>query len=536
MHRPIAFCAALTAALLTFASPARSDDTASLTAPPAGITPSTKTLKEVVAQHRRAVRAAQPANTLTETWSVKRGDLSGTQTDIRSGDDFREDTAMGPMHEARGRYRGTQWEENYNGLTVTMTGIHQRDDKDDAALARASEPASGVTLVGEVSQPHPAYVLKVAPPGGRLEYLFYDKTSLLLIRAERVVEDRRVVTTYDDFRDAAGAPAAWDVRESDGRPYNDVEWKLQSVSTGAIDAAKFAIPPAGSAVSLGGKRVALPAKMYDDRVIVTGEMGGRKVNLQLDSGASTILLNRSVADALKFQSFGKQTLTTAGTYTSTRTLVPRIAFGDAVMQNVIVNSAPYEEWEDRRTPVAGLLGFDFISANVIHVDYEREAVEAIDPATFAPPAAAIVLPIRLDDRVPVIEAKVGSAVAKHFILDTGADRSTLFSSFADAHPNETADQGLGQQYAQAYPFFNRIEGVGGEVQITHTQVSALTIGSATFPKFLFTVTHDAPAFESEDFDGLIGQDVLRNFDLYLDYAHLKVYLVPNDRYRQRWGA
>ncbi|MBV9270442.1 MAG: hypothetical protein JO165_05065 [Candidatus Eremiobacteraeota bacterium] len=52
---------------------------------------------------------------------------------------------------------------------------------------------------------------------------------------------------------------------------------------------------------------------------------------------------------------------------------------------------------------------------------------------------------------------------------------------------------------------------------------------------MFTVTHDAAAFESEDFDGLIGQDVLRNFDVYLDYAHLKVYLVPNDRYRQRWG-
>jgi hypothetical protein len=34
---------------------------------------------------------------------------------------------------------------------------------------------------------------------------------------------------------------------------------------------------------------------------------------------------------------------------------------------------------------------------------------------------------------------------------------------------------------------------------------------------------------------LIGQDVLRNFDLYLDYHHVTMYLVPNERYRTRWG-
>jgi hypothetical protein len=49
------------------------------------------------------------------------------------------------------------------------------------------------------------------------------------------------------------------------------------------------------------------------------------------------------------------------------------------------------------------------------------------------------------------------------------------------------------------------------------------------------IAGDAPDFESEDFDGLIGQDVLRYFTLYLDYPHAKVYLVPNDRYKQRFG-
>ncbi len=65
---------------------------------------------------------------------------------------------------------------------------------------------------------------------------------------------------------------------------------------------------------------------------------------------------------------------------------------------------------------------------------------------------------------------------------------------------------------------------------------SLAIGvTLQFPRWLFYVTQKAQAFNQEDYDGLIGQDVLSNFDLYLDYHHATIYLVPNERYRTRWG-
>ncbi|HEY5427402.1 MAG TPA: hypothetical protein VIJ77_12700, partial [Candidatus Tumulicola sp.] len=79
-------------------------------------------------------------------------------------------------------------------------------------------------------------------------------------------------------------------------------------------------------------------------------------------------------------------------------------------------------------------------------------------------------------------------------------------------------------------------GVGGTVDYRPLQTGPFVFGPWTFPKWLFYVTQDAPAFEFEDYDGLVGQDLLRNFDLYLDYPHAKIYLVPNDRFRQRWTA
>jgi hypothetical protein len=74
------------------------------------------------------------------------------------------------------------------------------------------------------------------------------------------------------------------------------------------------------------------------------------------------------------------------------------------------------------------------------------------------------------------------------------------------------------------------------ITVTHTQVASLGGGRAALGRWLFSAVKYAPAFEGEDYDGLIGQDVLRNFDLYFDYPQSKVFFVPNDRYRQRWGT
>jgi hypothetical protein len=89
--------------------------------------------------------------------------------------------------------------------------------------------------------------------------------------------------------------------------------------------------------------------------------------------------------------------------------------------------------------------------------------------------------------------------------------------------------------SSSFPFIGNILGVGGKVEVRPVQVSSLGIGSITLPDWLFEVSHNAPSFEAEDYDGLIGQDVLRNFDVYFDYSRSMMYLVPNDRYRQRWG-
>jgi hypothetical protein len=225
----------------------------------------------------------------------------------------------------------------------------------------------------------------------------------------------------------------------------------------------------------------------------------------------------------------------AGAFDVSSALIPELDVGSLQLRNVHAEAVPFVRYGSDGKPIAGLLGYDFIANAVLHVDYERGTVEAIDPSSFVPPPGAKALDVHFDDRVPTVAASLEHVPAGAFILDTGADRSALFSSFLNAAGSRISDSGLGTSMRAAWPFVKDMGGVGGTVDYRPLQVSAFAFGGWTFPKWLFYVTQNAPTFEIEDYDGLIGQDVLRNFDVYLDYPHSKIYLVPNDRFRQRWS-
>src|SRR5215469_7667409 len=177
--------------------------------PPLGIIPTTMKLQTILQLHTQAVGTmALGQNATMETWQVTESGLSGTLVRYVSGDNYREDLTLGPLHSAQGRFRGVEWEQDEDGITVTTTGIHRRDSLDTVALEHASSANSGVSLVG-LDRAENAYVVKVSPNGGRVEYLFFDKDTHLIVRTEKAIEDQRVVTTYDDFRTTNGRTIPW---------------------------------------------------------------------------------------------------------------------------------------------------------------------------------------------------------------------------------------------------------------------------------------------------------------------------------------
>lgn len=528
--------AVLACALPAAFAPARAADAPSL-APPPGIAPANVTLAAVLADYRKAAgrRAPGTPDTRVEHWKISFGSLSGTRDEWRSGADFRVAETLGPDDTGYGRRAGRPWNVNANGQVTYGHDLHQRDAVDARALR--SPAHGGVALLGQTSSPA-AYVVKVDPPGGRLQYVFFDKTTHLIDRVEQIREGRRIATTYSDYRTTRGLTEPWKVHSSDGFATNDDDESLQSLSIGdPVSDAELAVPAAAPPLlRIDAPSVAVPAAIVDDRIVVKARMGGHDVDFLMDSGADGIVIDNDVVAALKIKQYGRITSETAGTYVESSVILPDVQIGPLALHGVHAVSLPFEQFTSTGTPIAGLLGYDFIASLVWHVDYLHGTLQALDPARFVPPAGAHALDVTFDDRVPTLSASISGVETPALILDTGADRCTLFSPFVRAHAAAMPDRGLGLEMQAASPFINDFYGVGGTVGYRPLQAGPFVFGSWMFPKWLFYVTQNAPSFEFEDYDGLIGQDLLRNFDLYLDYPHSKVYLVPNDRFRQRWPA
>ncbi|MGB8797436.1 MAG: aspartyl protease family protein [Candidatus Aquilonibacter sp.] len=503
------------------------------TRPPSALQPTTMTLATLHANYLRALGAPLPTSVI-ETWSVTRDGLTGTLVVTVRGDDKREDEQLGAeLHTADGVVGGRSWQQNENGEITYPTGVHRRAEIDAAAL-RSGAP--GVALLGMLAEEPARYVVRVDPPGGRLEYVYFDSSTFLIDQIDEALEGTRVIFTFDGYRNVGGRMVAGHVHTIVARTGIEGDRVLRSseVDSPPHDDA-LAMPTPASPLSAAHFPVELPARILSDRIILKTRIKNRPVNLQLDSGASAIAIDTGVIDALGIPKIGASKGTMAGTYSVSQAIVPELQIGDVSLHNVAVYAIPFVELADEHTPVAGLIGFDFLNTAVFKIDYVKGTVTALDPATFTPPSGAFEQDIALDDNVPMLSATIGNATGKTFVLDTGADRSAIYSPFRLAHPDAVADQGLGTRLRDAFPFETQFTGVGGQVTYHPVQVRPFTFGGVTFSSWLFDATYNAASFEGEDNDGLIGQDVLRYFDLYLDYPHSRIYFVPNSRYVDRFG-
>jgi predicted aspartyl protease len=534
----IARAAALLAALLLAAPLAAfaADAPAKAKAPdprawPTAYESVTMTVPELLAAKRGATAASDAAKTMRITYAFRDGGLEGTEREVWSGDDYRFDVTAGPFTTAEGSYQGQRWITNENGYTLLKRGVHQRAEANARALEKTN-PGDDVRMLGRLRAPADVYVLRVAPPDGREERRFYDASTLRLVRRETKYLNQLVVSTYDDYRTTGGVTIAYRTSVSDGHPENDAVWTIKDLQLGGpVLKAEIDVPGSRRipvTMPAGAASVRLPARVDDwGRVIVRMTVNGRGLDFQLDSGADGIVLDRDVARELGLRTHGRWSSTVAGTFITSRAIIPKAEIGPVVMNDLVVKALPFSYENDLRTRVVGLLGFDFIAGCVVKIDYEHGTVDAIDATSFVPPADGMILDAVLDDQVPVVGMVVNKAVGEHFIFDTGADDVVLFSGFAKKHPEAVDDHSPHKNVSRS---FNLVQasGVGGKLDMRPVVLAEMQLANVHYRDYLTMVMlGNQPAFEGEDQDGLIGAVLIRAFDVYLDYGNSRVVLVPN---------
>ena len=246
----------------------------------------------------------------------------------------------------------------------------------------------------------------------------------------------------------------------------------------------------------------------------------------LDSGASDLLINTRVAEALGLRFAGHGEVFGVGKgpvdvlVTEEATVhVGRLCSFRKQMSALALDT--FESYFGRE--VAGVIGYDLFSRFVVEIDYLHSTLTLQKNHSYS--GAGQTLPITFDGNLPEIDATIKlanrEAVSGRFIVDTGAHLAlALNTPFVERNKLlASAPRTIRDPWSP---------GLAGEAKLLLERAQYLQLGTTTLdePVIAFSQDRDG-SLASDTFDGVIGGEILRRFKVIFDYAQRRVILEPN---------
>ncbi|HYM79851.1 MAG TPA: aspartyl protease family protein [Candidatus Limnocylindria bacterium] len=468
-----------------------------------------------------------------ETWNV-RPDKSASLT------------ALGPLKIREGFDGKTAWRIDQNGKFSLRDGKDLEEAKasgyfNNDQWLMADQGGGDVTVKGSEKDSTGTYtVVTVRPPIGRPHDFWFDQKTGLLSRSIVVTDRGTVVTRSSDYQKFAGRlrPRATLISVQ-GMPANDARAILDSVWVNlAIDASVFA--PADQAVAdvrflLNPAHARLPFHYGERHVWLKASInGGPPEDFLLDTGASVTVIDSAAAVRHGLKVEGRMQAHGAGaaggasfSEVDSIRVVAQDGNGVVVAQQkvAVLSLNPYLEpffWR----PIAGVLGYDFISRFVLEVDFDREMLVLHYPPTFRYSGGGTAIPLTLAGNIPVVKAKLDGQYEGQFRLDVGS------GSTVDVHGPFAKQHQLQNQLGKTIEVTGG--GFGGTFQSVLGRMKKMEIGPYSWEMPIVSVSGaETGGLASQDYAGNIGNQILDRFKCTFDYERRVVYLEPGQRYGKR---
>jgi predicted aspartyl protease len=176
--------------------------------------------------------------------------------------------------------------------------------------------------------------------------------------------------------------------------------------------------------------------------------------------------------------------------------------------------------------IDGIIGYSFFRRYIVRIDFDKEELEVFSPGTFRYPRGGYLLkPSFSTLPLPYLEVEDNRSVNARFIFDTGAAMCFLMSNdFAE-------DSALMRKSRKRY--LTQVEGLGGKKRMDYTIVKSLKIGPYKFrkvPAHIFEDDFNVTSYPQ--LGGLIGNDLLRRFNMIINYPEQGIHLKPNNHFTE----
>ncbi|MDB5222425.1 MAG: hypothetical protein JWN83_1092 [Chitinophagaceae bacterium] len=176
--------------------------------------------------------------------------------------------------------------------------------------------------------------------------------------------------------------------------------------------------------------------------------------------------------------------------------------------------------------IDGIIGYTFFSRYIVKIDFDSTNIKVYAPGSIRYPSGGFLLhPLFTALPIQSLRIKDTRTVNANFYLDTGAGLSFLVSKdFVD-------DSGF--IIKKRVPVPVEAQGLGGKKRMMLTIVKEVKIGPYSFRRVPTHILDDEYNVTSYPYlGGLIGNDILRRFNLVFNYQKREVHLLPNSHFRE----
>ncbi len=175
--------------------------------------------------------------------------------------------------------------------------------------------------------------------------------------------------------------------------------------------------------------------------------------------------------------------------------------------------------------IDGIIGFSFLSRYVVKINFDSLQISVFTPGLVNYPSNGQMLHPSFQG-LPIIPITIKDSrkFASNYFFDTGAGLCLLLSS------KFNRDSSI--LLKRRKPVEIEVQGMGGKKRMRLSLIKELRIGNYKFrkvPTYLYDDEFNVLSYP--DRTGLIGNDILRHFNLIINYRQKEIYLTPNSHFR-----
>lgn len=175
--------------------------------------------------------------------------------------------------------------------------------------------------------------------------------------------------------------------------------------------------------------------------------------------------------------------------------------------------------------IDGIIGYSFINRYIVKIDYDSSMMHVYTKGTFKYPRGGFLLrPILTSLPVMTADIKDERELRSRFYFDTGAGMCLLLS-------DEFASDSAFTQPKRKW-YVTQAEGLGGKAPMKQGVIKQVKIGPYRFrnvPTYIFDDQYNVTSYPY--LGGLIGNDLLRRFNLIINYEKRDIYMMPNSHFK-----